>query len=360
MLPRIALATALLAVALAGCSSDETLGTDATVPTGPDGLAAPAAADGSAPVWKVGQWWDHKWFFGSTATEPFTVKTIVAEDRGVGWFVATDESLTSAFHAAFIFPTLGEFPKGHVTATAGDHQWPWYQFPLADNQTWRTEVRTRDDSGGTYGFPLEVSVRAAPGIVTAIGVEDGFALEARTVGGDGIPAGRLFARYDYVPALGWMSQCTFYDVLAEEDEVPQFILETSATGTGYSGPYFDTAGDVLSTHFNLIVPMAPAPPNPSSSFTVTAEHTHVMAFLFDFAAAGAHSTALAAPDGRHWQSFSTGDPDGNPIVSSRSEESLVFVPAAPGDWHVATVGAGAFVAGGGLLAYGITQRQAQL
>ena len=83
-----------MALSLAGCASDEptTSDPDAVVPG--DQSALPSAnVNGSAPTWSVGQWWDHKWFFGSTASEAFTVKTLVAEDfvpAAVGdWRVVT-------------------------------------------------------------------------------------------------------------------------------------------------------------------------------------------------------------------------------------------------------------------------------
>jgi hypothetical protein len=364
MLARPALLLALLAlgaVAFAGCASEEpSAGTgDTPAPAGETGDQAASGPDGSAPEWAVGQWWDHKWFFGSTASDPFTVKTIVAEDKGSSWLVATDDALTSALHAAFLFPTLGDFPKGEVTATVGEFSWPWYQFPLSANQTWTAAVSTRDGSGGTYALPLVATVQAATGIVTAAGLEDGFDVEVRTAGSDGIEAGRLFARYDYVPAIGWMSRATFYDV-TQAEETPQFILEMSATGTGYSGPYFDTSGDVLSTHFNLFVPTAPAPPNPTSAFVVTEAHTQVLAFAFNFAAGGSHTTQILAPDGQHWESLMAADADGNVLHSMDTAGGMLFVPAVAGEWHVNTVGAGAFVAGGGIQAYGITQRASQL
>jgi hypothetical protein len=358
MLARTALAVVLMVTLLAGCASkDPPAVEDAMLVDGGDGGTTPLAVDGNAPTWQVGQWWDHKWFFGSTATDPFTVKTIVAEDKGPSWVVATDNGLTSAIHAAFVFPTLGDFPKGEVTATVGDYQWPWYQFPLSDNQTFHSEVATRDGSGGVYSMPLVTTVRLAKGIVTAAGVVDGFDLEARTAGSDGIPAGRLFAQYDYVPAVGWMSRATFYDVLQAE-ETPQFILEMSATGRDYSGPFFESTSDVLSTHTNVFIPTAPAPPNPTSGFTMTAAHTHFFGFAFDFAAGGAHSTEIVAPDGRHWESSMVSD--GGSMTLSPASTGLIFVPAAVGDWHVTTVGAGAFVAGGGIQAYGVTQREGQV
>ncbi len=348
----------VLMAALAGCASsgDAPATGPAAEPEG-GGPAVVTAANGTAPAWKLGQWWDHKWFLGSTATEAFTVKTIVAEDRGASWVVATDNNVTSAIHAAFIFPTLGDFPKGEVTATVGDFRWPWYQFPLSANLTWRSEVSTRDGAGGVYDLPLVSTARQAAGIVTASGVVDGFDIEARTAGSEGVPAGRLFARYDYVPAVGWMSQATFYDILSEE-EVPQFILELSDSGTGHTGPFFESTADVLSTHFNLFMPTQPAPPNPTSSFAMTSAYTHFFGFLFSFAAAGGHDTELVAPDGRHWGTSAVSD--GSSVFLTPTSSGLIFVPAAAGDWHVMTAGAGAFAAGGGIQAYGVTQREGQL
>lgn len=354
---RTPLAVALVAVALSGCSGGppEVAGPLTAAPAGLE--ATPDLVNGSAPQWKVGQWWDHKWFLGSTATEAFTVKTIVAQDKGSAFVVATDNNLTSAIHAAFLFPTLGDFPKGEVTATVGDFRWPWYQFPLSDNLTWTSELQTRDGAGGVYALPLVSTARLNRSIVSAAGVVGGYDIEARTAGSDGIPAGRLFARYDYVPAVGWMSYATFYDVQSEE-EASQFILELSATGTGYSGPYFESTSDVLSTHFNQFAPTQPTPPNPTSSFTMTSAYTHFFGFVFSFAAAGAASTEIVAPDGRHWDSASISD--GGAFSLSPFPTDLIFVPAVAGEWRVTTTGAGAFVAGGGVQAYGVTQREGRL
>lgn len=346
--PVSAVAMLLLAMLLSGCAGGDAPAGAPPAPTA-DGLPGERLAhNGSAPSWTVGQWWDHKWFFGTTASEPFTVKTVVAEGRGASVLVATDDPLTSALHGAFIFPTLGEFTMDPLVGSVGDHRWPWYHFPLTDGQGWTDTLSTRDGNGGIYEIPVSAVVTANPAIITAIGEQPGFDIEMRS-------EGRLFATYDYVPAVGWMSRATFYD-LAAEGEVTQFILEMSAMGSTYSGPYYDTTGDVLSTHFNLFVPTAPAAPNPQSSFMVTEAHTQVLAFPYSFAAAGTHTTGIVAPDGRHWESTYTADHAGTVLHSLGPVDGMVFEPAATGEWRVLTAGAGAFAAGGGVLAYGTTQQ----
>src|SRR5688572_6633798 len=108
MLARLAAAAGLLAVALAGCSgapaARDLLDDGAGLP---EGSALDAAPTATAPTWSVGQYWDHRWYFGPQDTTGFVVKAIVVENGSTGYRLATDEAVDAASHASFYFHDQG-------------------------------------------------------------------------------------------------------------------------------------------------------------------------------------------------------------------------------------------------------------
>ena len=323
----------------AGCSDVPDagqLGDLAGAPTGQD--AAGEAVAQAAPTWRVGQWWDHHWYFGPQDSTGFVVRSIVVGNSS-GYRLATDEVIDAASHAAFYFHDLGTMgPDWVVRDFSGEFSFPWYSFPLSDGKTWTA----REEN---LGFDLQTLSQDLTLRATAInGTPGAFAIEARSAEG-------LRGRWDYQPAIGWFSEYRAYDG-GDDPEAYTIRMVDEAHGQGWTGTYQEATADFLLNTLTVLVPTAPSAPPPPSSFTLTAAHTHVLAIPYAFAAGGASGAELVAPDQRHWEAYQVADAQGN--VVQQAMPGLVFEPAVAGDWRFATVGAAAFVAGGGCLAWGVT------
>lgn len=332
---------------LAGCAGDSPA-TDAS-DTDTEGAGAGAGAlqggNGSvaiAPAWEVGQSWTHEWTIG--AGTAFTVKSIVAENTSSDYLLATDDEETAGLAAAFFFPDIGRMSKSDWTVRDGDYAFPWYNFPLEDGKTWSATEQN-------LGFDLGPVTRSLQ--LRAVSAGDGrFTIEATE---NGVPR----ARYDYDPTLEWFSK---YESLSQSEDgatVTDFSIITVSSASGFTGTYYQAAGDFLLNYFALVVPTTgQVLVEPTKSFSITSTHTHVMAILFNFAVAGGGHIQLLAPDGRHWESNAISDADGASIAGSDGVQ--VFVPAVVGDWRVAWVGASPLAAGGGAFAWGLTVTSASL
>jgi hypothetical protein len=353
MLPR-PLPAALLAVAaaLAGCTGGPAAPGDVAGPGSDDHPSGHAVTEEghpleAAPAWQVGQWWDHRWYFTPADTAGFTVKSIVVGNGSDGHRLATDEAIDAASHAAFYFHDLGTMgPDWILRDDGGAFQFPWYSFPLHDGKAWTA----REENIGFDLQPLsqDLTLRA-----TAInGTPGAFAIEARTSDGS------LRALYDYQPAIGWFSEYRAYGPGTTDPEQWTMRMVDEAHGRMWSGTYYTATGDLLLGTVSVLAPMPPTAPSPPRSFMVAEAHTHVVAVAFAFAAAGASAAELVAPDGRHWEAAQVSDHEGNPLHNA--QQDLLFVPSAAGEWRFATAGAGAFVAGGGCFAWGVTMSQATL
>lgn len=344
MLGRLLAATLLLSsLALAGCSdAPEATGDEPPLPREgvEDCQGDCPVGEALAPAWKVGQWWDHHWYFGPEDSTGFVVKAIVVAKGSAGYQLATDEVIDAASHAAFYFHDQGVMSPQDWTVrdAGGQFQFPWYSFPLHDGKTWTAREENLD-------FFLDRVSRDLTMTATAInGTPGAFMVEARD--GDG-----LRARYDYQPALGWFSEYYAYDPSSESGDY-QIRMATDANGQGWSGTYYTATADFLLNTYSDFTPFAPSPPDPPASFTITAEHTHTMAILFSYAVGGgaAHSQLLA-PDGQHWEAYATTFPDGS--TGPLQSQPFVFLPAIPGEWRYAFVAGDSVYSGGGCQAFGV-------
>lgn len=340
------LATALLLTALlAGCSdAPDPVDADPGTPGTQEEAPAPFTVTGTG--WQVGDWWSHRWISPASGLD-FTVKSIVAVNESGTHLVATDLELIAAQHAAFFFMDLGRMdPDG--TMTAGDFEFPWYQFPLVDNKTWTAQEKNLGDAFDIVTRTIEFTARQ-------VGSGNGahFLVEGRV-------GGKLYVEYDYKPEIGWFSAFQSYSLTAEGDEpVEAFTITTEGQGTGFAGTYYSSVGDILVNTQTLVHPGSTSPPGSAQTFTLGAAHTHLFAIAFSFAAGGASHTQIVAPDGQHWEATAVGDPDGNNVNPNGSPGSLVFTPSQPGQWQVALGGAGV-VAGGGAIVWGVAITEGSL
>lgn len=351
MFARLLVAVSIVA-ALAGCSGEAppaaaAAGSDAGEHSGHP-LSPEGHAQQAAPAWQVGQWWEHQWSFSPQDTSGgFLVKSVVVANGSAGFTLAADEAVDAASHAAFYFNDLGTMgPDWTVRDDGGAFQFPWYSFPLHDGKAWTG----REEN---IGFDLQPVSQDLSLKATAInGTPGAFAIEVRT------SDGALRALYDYQPSIGWFSEYRQYGPGSQDPEQWYVRIVDHAHGKGWSGTYYTASADFLLGYVSHVVPNPPVAPSPPASFTVAESHTDVVAVAFAFAAGGASAAELAAPDGRHWEAYQVTGADGNPMQNV--QPSTLFVPAAAGDWRFATAGAGAFVAGGGCFAWGVTMSQATL
>jgi hypothetical protein len=349
MLARALVAVSVLALLLSGCASKTAAPATGALPsTGPGAMTGMDANHAMAPQWKVGQWWDHHWYFGPQDTTGFMVKSIVVSNGTDGMRLATDDPLDAASHSSFYFHDQGVMgPDWSVRDFGGAFQFPWYSFPLKDGKTWTAHEENLDFNLQKVSRDLTLKATAINGTMGA------FMIEASTAEG-------LRARYDYQPSIGWFSEYRAYDPANPDPTQYNARMVNEKQGQSWTGTYYIAKADFLLNAQSVFVPAAGVvQPSTQPTFTVTPDHTNVMAIPFAFAQAGGANTELVAPDGRHWESYTTGFADGSP-GPLQNQPGLVFVPAAVGDWHCATVGAGVLVWGGGCFAWGVTMTSATL
>ncbi|HUR62316.1 MAG TPA: hypothetical protein VM286_08155 [Candidatus Thermoplasmatota archaeon] len=327
-----ALALVLLLVPVAGCAQH------ADVSVAKDGGMGPAAhtshLNATAPAWQVGQFWVHKWtLVGDSLT--FLVKTVVSETADGGFTLASDNQTMAAFHGAFVFPTLGHFTP-ELVQSAGETRFPWYHFPLTPNSTWTDSAVTFD---GVAERKMDVQ-----GKVTSVtfGANPVYHVEMRS-------AGVLVASYDYDPGTQWFNEALFYNATGQV----QFSLLMQQTGRGFKGTTYDDSGVQLLDHQDLVVPAGGvAQPNPKKEFTMTAEQNRLLAFIISFAAGGGHDAEIVAPDGHRYgsQAFDA------VLFPLYNDSQVLIAPGQAGTWHTTSAGAGVFVAGGVIQAWGLKER----
>lgn len=325
---------ALLLVPLAGCAHKAPVAGTSTETTGSAAAMHGMALNATAPQWALGQYWVHKWtLVGDSLT--FLVKTVVSERTGDVMTLATDNQTIAAFHGAFVFPTLGAFTP-QLVQTAGETRFPWYHFPLAPDATWTDSAVTFD---GEKTKKLDVQ-----GKVTGVtfGASPVYHVEMRS-------AGKLVSSYDYDVGTQWFDQALFYN----ETGGVAFRLEMQETGRNFKGTTYDDAGVQLISRMDVIAP--PTVMQPTSGpqdFTMAADQNRLLLFVISFAAGGGHDTEVIAPDGKRYgtQAFDA------VLFPLYNDSNLFLVPGQAGTWHTSSAGAGVFVAGGVIQAWGLHER----
>lgn len=312
-------------------------------PLGPDDVI-------EGPDWEVGQWFGYHVFFGMEDDEGVHYNAVVTEDRGSEWFVATDNQDAAKFEAIFDLFLLGSFSKQDLSTTSEGEPFTWYEWPLEDNATWTAPI----DVGAMVGGQSEVidvtfTATYDPAIPTQDGQKPGFDIEGRTA------EGNLTMSYDYVPHLGWFGHLFIYDPDTDGDDWVLHIM-TMGSGTGWTGTYYVSEATELFAHTSDVGAdpsgNVRADPSPAASGTVGDQADYVTGFAYAYAFGGAHETAVADPEGELHEFQAVGAPFG---VSF----GFLDTDAIPGDWHVATLGAGV-AAGGGVFLWEITETTGQL
>jgi hypothetical protein len=332
------LALALAFLLAAGCTDAPQIETDLT-DGATDGLNVGgrdlrtdllASDEVPAPEWKVGDWFGHHVFAEGLPSGGVHFDTMVVEDRGNMWIMATDNKAVAKFEAVWDIPMLGEIRKSDLSTTAFGQEWRLYEFPLKNNHTW---ARTILDFNSGRELPTTFTATYNPAIATPDGPRPGFDIV-------GVTDGKVLFRYDYVPAVGWYAHFYYYDV---DSTTGAFLFHVMNMGRGsdWTGTYYLSAAKALvQQHGGMAVdPGNPTnyflEPKPYSPFTVAAEATYVYGFLGAFAWTGAYEVLLLDPNNAKHEIQVVGPP---PEGAGKFQE--FDVPAVAGEWKLFAIGAG--------------------
>lgn len=285
------------------------------------------------PDWQVGQHFGYHLFSHTNDTEGQHYDLAVVEDTGDGWVLAPSNRTLSKFQAISDFRFLGTFDKADLTTTEDGEPFRWYDWPLFDGKTWTEQEEWLGES-----YEITYTVTYEPGIEVGDEEHQGFAIEGRT------SDGKLFREYDYVSEVGWFAHYFEYDPEEGADDEWRVHVMTMGHGDAYTGTAYTDEATVHLSHFNGVSPFF-LEPKPYDAFTVSESATHVAGFAWSAAFTGAHETVLVDPEQEtyRWSALAP------PLFFDGEFEALVE-EAIPGEWHLATAGAGVFAGGGGLFA----------
>lgn len=332
---------------LAGCvetpAAPAPLAADAPILTAEDGrdlrTQLQASDQVAAPQWRVGDWFGHHVFFGNDDSTGRHYSTMVVEDRGDEWVLATDDRQAAKEDAVFDIPILGPIQKADLSTTGLGADWKFYQFPLTHGSSW---VHAFPTTEGGDSVPITFTATYDPDIPTPDGERPGFEIR-------GTPEdGRLLFSYDYVPDIGWYAHFFLYDIETEDPDDFFFHVSSMGHGSGWTGTYYTDAAKLLVESFGGVAvdPNSPAnsfaQPAPPERFTMDPEADYLFGFAFAFAFAGVVEMVLVDPDGNRHELRAVGAPDGGADLE-------VDMPAVPGEWTAAAVGAGAVAIHGAFL-----------
>ncbi len=353
---RFLLAALLSAALLSGCT-DNTVDevpspADEATLVGEDGrdLRLELRADDQVPlpVWEVGDWFGHHIFFGPNDEEGIHINVIVTEDQGSAWFLATDDPEIAKFEAIYDVPLTGPIAKDGLATTGFGGPWKYYDFPIRDGKTWTGVINMG------FGYPqadLTFTATFNERIQTPYGPRPGYDI----IGTDA--EGAIQVVTDYVPDIEWYTKFEYYT--ADDPENYEFKTISMGFGSNWTGTYYVDTATEMASHQDIVAvnPESPdasgAQPSPYSSFTMTEGSTYLSGFFFDFAFAGAHDMELIDPNNKRHQ-FTVTD-----TGSGSGGFDFVDLDAVPGQWHIASGGAGV-AHGSGMFLWEVTETSGTL
>ncbi len=240
-----------------------------------------------APTWETGDWFRYEFDYPWGGYESEAFDTVIVDDREDSWYLATDNRKISKEHVLSSLPLfLGESQKSDLGTIGGYAHWDWlYDFPLSHNKTWEAEMEYSSIFGGPFTRSLEMTANYSAEIETPRGDRPGFVIEARN-------NDRVFAKYDYVPEIGWFSH--FYmSYSATEDWLIR--LEIRDFGENWSGSYYDHEAEFIFQHMNQFPSLDTD--QPVTSFSVDDDATHVTGAISLFVDKGAQEVKIEPPEG---------------------------------------------------------------
>lgn len=360
---RILLVTmAMGLVSVSGCLGGDDGATDVDLPEATDIDPEFQAEDGRdlrvalleddilpGPEWEIGESFGHHVFLGADDDEGIHINTIVVEDRGDSWFLATDDTEMAWVEGAFDIPILGEFKKSDLSTTGFGSAWDWmYEFPMSHEKTWTGTVYVPDfETGEAEGVSTTFTATYNAGVTTSQGVRPGFDIEGVTAEGD------VLVTYNYVPAVAWYSHFWMWDLATEDPDDFYFHVMDMGHEKNWTGTYYVTEAVFATNHMNFVgaevnpddpaqVPEVYTDLNPYATFTIADTATHMYGFAFSGAFAGAHATVLVDPNNEVIPLPAAGAP-------FEFTEFEFYEEAVAGTWTIATVGAGVTVFGGAMI-----------
>lgn len=345
----------LLTAALAGCADEPLDDLAAELP-----LDAVASDDGRdlrdaltiddalpGPDWGVGDWFGHHVFFGPDDVEGTHMNVVVTDQTSNAWHLVSEDAEIAQAEALFDIPITGDLVRGDLDTTAFGGDWQVYDFPMRHNKTWQGTITL----GVDQAYDLTYTATYQPEFQTAGGNKPGFLV----TGVD--PDGRTVIETDYVPALGWYSRFTAWNVETEDTE--DFVFRSVSMGTGHdwTGDYLEYDAEPLLDVFQMVQPdPSTSAPAYADTFAV-GEATHVAGVLFSFAVAGASELRLVDPAGTVQVQQSNTDIPGGADPDSwtgTGQGDLYVLDATPGDWRLLWQGPG-FVSGFGAQLWTLTE-----
>lgn len=257
-----------------------------------------AAAGLPVPEWRVGDAWTVEQY-GPSGDSSCQLVVTAADSNYM--LRPTCETLAQA-DAAFDMSYVGPIGRDHLSGAQQGTPVRFFDFPLTDGKTWTTKW---DGIDVTLTATFVASL-AAPGAGSA----PGFAIVGTTADGE------TYVTYDYAPALKWWTAIDFAEGygtrVTKFEEGWTGTYKTATTNLAYESP-----GN------GLLVP---------ATFGVSEGQTSLLLILSG--RLGGHSFAVNLVD-----------PDGTTQyqrVENAGEGGffeVVTLPAIPGDWKLASVGA---------------------
>lgn len=294
-----------------------------------------------APKWEIGDVFEVHFYFGKDDSEGSHIQTVVVEDTGSAWVVATTDQEAAKDEATWDFPVMGPISKADLDTSSFGTTWDWmYDFPLSEGKSWTGQVEFLNFN--TFGFEThQVTFTAAfdERIDTPHGAYPGFKIEGLT------NAGKLLD-YNYVPYIQWFSHLWFYDLTTEEEEDFFFHAMSMGVSANFTGEYYLDRGKLVwDSGFTYVPIMAlngEAPyvsGPPAESFTVGEGATYLRGIAGAFVATGVSQLRVVDSEGALMVDLEAQHADGDPEGFGFSFTFVEETPVA-GEYRAVSNGAG--------------------
>ncbi|MBW3581708.1 MAG: hypothetical protein KY455_01295 [Euryarchaeota archaeon] len=308
-----------------------------------------------APTWEVGDVFEQHIYYGNADQNGEHIVTMVVDDGGDCYTVATTSQNAAKFEVVFDLPILGCIEKEHLQTSAFDTDWDWmYDFPLTDGKTWdgKLDFLFNWNDNGILNYEFTLTAAYASKIDTEKGDFPGFVITGVTAEGEEL------LRYNYVPAVGWFSHFWIYDLTTDVSEDVIFHAMSMGRSSGYVGPYYvdESVGGVEAELFptgfifqaafqqNVVTPTPPV-----RQFTVPEDATYLKGVIVPVACGGQSHVSLIDPANKKTDySHAHDDPaycrDAGGFDPALYTINFYDEPAVPGEWKI-TVAPAAFFGG---------------
>lgn len=278
------------------------------------------------PNWHVGKSFGYHLFLDPNDTEGQHYDFAVVEDTGDAWRLGTENRTLSKYQAMNDFRFLGEFAKDDLSTTEDGETFQWYDWPLFDGKTWTEETTFL---GETYEITYNVTYDPEIQVDQTGHTHPGFSIVGTT------GEGEVFREYDYVPEVGWFAHYFQHDPRPDGYDDWFTHVMTMGHGEAHTGTVYADEATVRLEHSNFMVPPFLVEPEPYASFTVSEEATHVAGFVFSYAYTGVQETVLVDPEQETYRWSAHALPMQDDLTFAN-----VLTEAIPGEWHLASLGAG--------------------